>query len=132
MVIDTSAVIAILLDEPERAAFAVILLSEKPHVMSVVAFYEAALVMAAKKRSPRAAQLVDNLIADLEIDIAASRMDDVIAVREAYFRYGRRYHPAGLNFADCFSYALAEARDEPRLFKGNDFSKTDVVPAWRP
>ena len=55
-----------------------------------------------------------------------------MVAREAYFRYGRGYHPAGLNFADCFSYALAKARHEPLLFKGDDFSKTDIVAAWRP
>jgi len=132
MVIDTSAVVAILLQEPEQAAFADILVSATNRVMSVVAFYEAALVMAAKKRTPSAAQLVDELIADLAVTVIPSTMDDVIAVREAYFKFGRGYHPASLNFTDCFSYALAKARNEPLLFKGDDFSKTDIVPAWRP
>ena len=58
--------------------------------------------------------------------------DGRTAAREAYFRYGRGYHPARLNLADCFAYALAKTRDEPLLFKGDDFAKTDIVPAWRP
>ena len=132
MVIDTSAVIAILLEEPEQEVFTDILVSETTRVMSVVTFYEAALVMAGKKRTPSAAKLVDDLIRDLAVGVTMLMMVDAIAVREVYFKYGRGYHPAGLNFADCFSYALAKARDEPLLFKGEDFSKTDIVAAWRP
>jgi ribonuclease VapC len=52
--------------------------------------------------------------------------------REAHARYGKRGHPAGLNFGDCFTYALGKARDDTLLFKGDDFPKTDIVPAWRP
>jgi ribonuclease VapC len=59
-------------------------------------------------------------------------MDDAVAAREAYFRYGRGYHRAGLNLADCFAYALAKSRNEALLFKGDDFAKTDIVPAWQP
>jgi ribonuclease VapC len=58
--------------------------------------------------------------------------DGARAAREAHFRYGKGYHPAGLNLADCFSYSLAKIRNEPLLFKGADFLKTDIVPAWRP
>ena len=52
--------------------------------------------------------------------------------REAYLQFGKGYHPAGLNLADCFSYSLAKSRNEPLLFKGGDFLKTDIVPAWHP
>jgi len=71
-------------------------------------------------------------VRDLSIDVVAVTIDDAVAAREAYFRYGRGYHPARLNLADCFAYALAKMRNEPLLFKGDDFSKTDIVPAWRP
>jgi ribonuclease VapC len=76
--------------------------------------------------------MVDEFVHDLAIDVAAATAEDVVAAREAYFQYGRGYHPAGLNLADCFAYALAKTMNEPLLFKGDDFSKTDIVPAWRP
>lgn len=82
--------------------------------------------MAGKKRTPAAAALVDDFVRDLAVDVVMSTMGDVVAVRDAYFKYGRGYHPAALNFADCFSYALAKTRNEPLLFKGEDFSKTDI------
>jgi ribonuclease VapC len=132
MVIDTSAVVAILLDELESGIFSQILAGETTLTISVVTFHEASIVMAGKKGHPSAARLVDEFVRDLEIDVASSTIEDAVAAREAYFRYGRGYHPAGLNLADCFAYALAKSRDRPLLFKGDDFSKTDIVPAWRP
>jgi ribonuclease VapC len=71
-------------------------------------------------------------VRDLAIEISAVTAGDALAARNAYFQYGRNYHPAGLNLADCFAYALAKARHEPLLFKCDDFSKTDIEPAWRP
>ena len=132
MVIDTSAVVAILMDEVEQNIFKQIIASETTLAMSAMTFYETSIVMAAKKRTPAAARLVDDFVRDLAIDIVVAAVDDVVAARETYFRYGRGYHPAGLNLADCLAYALAKTRNEPLLFKGDDFSKTDIVPAWRP
>jgi len=132
MVIDTSAVVAILMDEPEQKVFKQILASDTIAVISAMTFYETSIVMAAKKRTQAAARLVDDFVRDLAIDVVAVTIDDVVAAREAYFRYGRGYHPARLNLADCFAYALAKVRNEPLLFKGADFSETDIVPAWRP
>jgi len=132
MVIDTSAVVAILMDEPEQNVFKQILASDTVAVISAMTFYETSIVMAAKKRTQAAARLVDDFVRDLAIDVVAVTIDDVVAAREAYFRYGRGYHPARLNLADCFAYALAKVRNEPLLFKGADFSETDIVPAWRP
>jgi ribonuclease VapC len=132
MVIDTSAVVAILMDEPEQNVFKQILASDTVAVISAMTFYETSVVMAAKKRTQAAACLVDDFVRDLAIDVVAVTIDDVVAAREAYFRYGRGYHPARLNLADCFAYALAKVRNEPLLFKGDDFSETDIVPAWRP
>jgi ribonuclease VapC len=88
--------------------------------------------MAGKKGSPNAARFVDEFVRDLEIEIAAATIEDALAAREAYFRFGRGYHRAQLNLADCFSYALAKSRGAPLLFKGDDFSQTDVAPAWQP
>jgi len=132
MIIDTSAIIAILIDEPEREVFSQILSGEPAQAISVVTFHEASIVMAAKKGRAGGLKLVDELVRELQIEIAAASFDDAIGAREAYWRFGRGYHPAGLNFADCFAYALAKMRDEPLLFKGDDFSRTDIVPAWRP
>ena|ERR1700730_4814494 len=132
MVIDTSAVIAILLDEPEQEIFTSILASETTRAMSAVTFHEAAVVMAGKKRTPSAAQLVDDFVRDLAIDVTGATIEDALAAREAYFKFGRGYHSARLNLADCFAYALAKTRNESLLFKGNDFSKTDILAAWRP
>ena len=129
MVVDSSAVIAILLDEPERDSFNEILASEPTLVMSSVTYYEAAIVIAGKKRKPSAATLVDNLIRDSAVTVTVSTIDEAIAAREAYFRYGRGYHPAGLNLIDCFAYALAKVAREPLLFKGGDFGRTDISTA---
>ena len=130
MVIDTSAVVAILLDEPEKDAFSDLLSSEVPLAISAVTFHEASIVMAAKKRQTSAARLVDELVRDLAIEVCAVAGTDAMTARDAYFKYGRNYHRAGLNFGDCFAYALAKSRNEPLLFKGDDFSKTDVTAAW--
>jgi ribonuclease VapC len=130
MVIDTSAIIAILLDEPENETFSNLLSSETPLAISAVTLHEASIVVAAKKKQTSAARLVDELVLDLAIEVCAVTVDDAMAARDAYFRYGRNYHRAALNFGDCFAYALAKSRNEPLLFKGDDFSKTDVTAAW--
>jgi ribonuclease VapC len=132
MVIDSSAIVAILMDEAEADIFSRVLAGETKLAISAVTFHEASIVMAGKKGSPNAARFVDEFVRDLAIEIAAATIEDAIAAREAYFRFGRGYHRAGLNLADCFSYALAKSRGAPLLFKGDDFSQTDVAPAWRP
>jgi ribonuclease VapC len=100
--------------------------------ISAVILHETSVVVAGKKRDPLAALEVDNFLRVFDVEIAAVDPDGARAAREAYFRYGKGYHPAGLNLADCFSYSLARSRNEPLLFKGDDFLKTDIVPAWRP
>lgn len=132
MVIDTSAIIAIVTNEPERGIFTQILLQETSAAMSMVTFYEASIVAASKIRDPLGAQRIDDFIREMRIKTVELMMDDALAAREAYFQYGRGYHRAGLNLADCFAYALAKSRNEALLFKGDDFAKTDIVPAWRP
>jgi ribonuclease VapC len=132
MVIDSSAIVAILMDEAEADTFSRVLAGETKLAISAVTSHEASIVMAGKKGSPNAARFVDEFVRDLEIEIAAATIEDAIAAREAYFRFGRGYHRAGLSLADCFSYALAKSRGAPLLFKGDDFSRTDIAPAWRP
>jgi ribonuclease VapC len=132
MVVDTSAIIAILAAEPERKTFLRILTAEAKSAMSVMSFHESSIVIARMIGKPSAAERVEQLAHALRIEVATATIDDAMAAREAYFRFGRGYHAARLNLADCFSYALAKARNEPLLFKGDDFSMTDIVPAWRP
>jgi len=132
MVIDSSAIVAILMDEAEADIFSRVLAGETKLAISAVTFHETSIVMAGKKGSPNAARFVDEFVRDLEIEIAAATIEDALAAREAYFRFGRGYHRAQLNLADCFSYALAKSRGAPLLFKGDDFSQTDVAPAWLP
>jgi ribonuclease VapC len=95
-----------------------------------VTFHETSVVMAGKAKKA-GVRLFDDFIRDLAVEVSPVRIEDALAAREAYFKYGKGYHAAGLNLADCFAYALAKTRNEPLLFKGDDFSKTDIVPACR-
>jgi ribonuclease VapC len=126
MVIDTSALLAILLDEPERRPYNEAIEGADARAMSVATFVEASIVLEAR----RGAEGVRDL--DLFIERAGIELVDVTAehgrmARQAYARYGKGRHDAGLNYGDCFAYALAIARGEPLLFKGDDFSRTDVL-----
>lgn len=132
MVVDTSAIIAIILYESDWRELSRVAAGDPALAMSAISVHEASIVVAARKKDPLAVQLVDDLIGDLNIDVVAVDLDGARAARAAYFRFGKGYHPAGLNLADCFPYALAKTRDETLLFKGGDFLKTDIVPAWRP
>ena len=132
MVIDTSAIVAILLDEVERDAFSQLIAAESALAMSIMTFHEAAIVMAGKKQNTLAAALVDEFAREASIEIVPLGIEGSLDARAAYFRFGRGYHAARLNLADCFSYSLAKTRNEPLLFKGDDFAKTDIVAAWRP
>jgi len=132
MVIDTSAIIAMIFREPEWSEFSRITAANLALAISAMSVHEASIVAAGKKKDPLAVQLVDDLIRDLEIDVVPVDHGSARAARAAYLRFGKGYHSAGLNLADCFPYALAKARNESLLFKGTDFLKTDIEPAWRP
>ncbi|MDC7789140.1 type II toxin-antitoxin system VapC family toxin [Rhodoplanes sp. TEM] len=131
MVVDTSALMAILLGEAERPVFETIILSAPAAVMSVVGVVETTIALCGKRRDAEAARL-DGLLADFGIEVSSVDPVQGAWARQAFVRYGRGRHPAALNFGDCFSYALAKSLDIPLLFKGDDFSRTDIVPAWRP
>ena len=125
MVIDTSALLAILQDEPERRAFNEAIEAADTRTMSMANFVEASIVI----ESRYGAEGIRDL--DLFIERAAIELVDVTlaqghAARRAFARYGKGRHPAGLNFGDCFAYALATDRGEPLLFTGGDFDQTDV------
>jgi ribonuclease VapC len=129
MVVDTSALAAIILREKERFIFDDLILRTPTAVMSVVSVVETMIVLMNKRRELEAARL-DETLAELRIDVRGVDGKQGALARQAFEQYGRRA-PAALNFGDCFVYALAKARDDTLLFKGDDFLQTDIVPAWR-
>lgn len=128
MVIDTSALLAILLGEPERDGFADLISAAGVRLVGAVNAFEAAIVMLARK-GPAGVRELDLLYHYAEIEIVPFDGEQLTLAREAYERYGKGRHPATLNLGDCCAYALACSSGEPLLFKGADFSKTDVQPA---
>lgn len=126
MVIDTSALVAILRDEPEADAFADLLARAADPLISAATLFECAMVQA--KREHGLEDLDDFMLAT-GIRVAAVDVALAHAAREAWLRYGKGRSRASLNFGDCFSYALAITTGRPLLYKGDDFAQTDVVAA---
>ena len=128
MIIDTSAVIAVLKEESDAPRFLrVLTLSAEPKRMSAANYLEAAIVVDAN-RNPLLSRRLDDLIVQTEIEIEAVTPQQADIARAAYRDFGRGSgHPAQLNFGDCFAYALAKSMREPLLFKGDDFAHTDVA-----
>lgn len=128
IVVDTSALIAILDREPDAALYAEAIAEADSPLISAATLLELHIVML-NRRGGRAGQLVDRLIQDAGFQIEHFTARHLELAREAYARYGKGRNSAGLNYGDCFSYALAKATGLPLLFKGSDFSKTDLVAA---
>lgn len=129
MIVDTSALIAIIRDEPEGPKFSEAIEAEPRPKMSVVSYVEAGIVADAA-RNPNISRQFDELIRTAGIEVFAVTPRQGQLAREAYQDFGRGSgHSAKLNFGDCFAYALAKETGEPLLFKGNDFLETDVIPA---
>jgi len=128
MVIDSSAVVAILQEEPETEHFLARLEADPTRLMSAASYLEAAIVIEDRFGYDGIRDL-KLFLHEAGIDIEPVTFDQAELAREAYRRYGRGNHPAALNYGDCFAYALAKATGEPLLFKGDDFSRTDVAPA---
>jgi ribonuclease VapC len=126
MIVDTSAIIAILRDEPEAELFANAIASAKTRRVSAVNFVEAAAVIDAS-RNPIASRRFDEFCREAAFTIESVTPEQAHIAREAYKDFGKGSgHPAQLNFGDCFAYALAKALREPLLFKGRDFKNTDL------
>ena len=126
MVIDSSALVAILFGEADADHFSSSIDSDPTRLMSAASILEVSLVIenglgAAGERE------VDILLHRAGIEIIAFNLEQLKLARHAFRKYGKGRHPAGLNFGDCFSYALSRTSGEPLLFKGDDFSKTDVT-----
>lgn len=130
MILDTSAVLAMLFGEPEATAFAEAAEEATDRAISAASWLEAAIV--ADNRSAVASAEFAGLMARLDLEIVPFTASQALGAREAHRRYGKGRHKAALNLGDCFSYALAKERGQPLLFKGDDFAATDIEPAIKP
>ena len=128
MIVDTSAMLAILQSEPERRQFNEAIEAAAIVRMSAATYVETSIVIEARFGAEGIRDL-DRFIEVAAIELEALDEKQARAARDAFSRYGKGRHPAKLNFGDCFSYALAWIFGEPLLFKGDDFSRTDIVPA---
>ena len=124
MIVDTSAVLAVLFHEPDAERFARAIATESTRRMSVAALVETTIVL--ESRSAAAGYELDAFLQEAGIQLEPVTADQAHAARRAWRRFGKGNHPAGLNFGDCFSYALAESTREPLLYKGGDFELTDI------
>jgi ribonuclease VapC len=131
MVVDTSAFFAILVGEDERDQFEDLILRSLTAVISVGSIVETVIALTRKQLNIEASE-IDGVLSTLGIDARPVDVNQGLLARRAFLQYGRGRHPARLNFGDCFPYALAKARGDTLLFKGEDFSKTDLIPAWQP
>lgn len=127
MILDSSAVLAMLFGEPEAAALAEAAEQATERAISAASWLEAAMV--ADNRSAVASAEFAGLMARLDLEIVPFTASQAAVAREAHRRYGKGRHKAGLNLGDCFAYALAKERGQALLFKGDDFAATDIEPA---
>ena len=128
MIVDTSALMAIILGEPEGAGFLDILAQTNPTRMSAATVAEFLIVAARRDRLAEAKALLTGLA----VETVSVMHADAVRAAEAYRLWGRGFHVASLNFGDCFAYATAKSFDEPLLFVGKDFAQTDVASAGPP
>jgi ribonuclease VapC len=128
MIVDASALLAIIFDEPDRTLYNRALSDSLDELaISPINLVEAAI--RADRHSPEASEALDEIVRISRIELAEITMEQTHLAREAYRRFGKGNHPARLNLGDCFAYALAKARGEPLLFKGDDFRQTDIEAA---
>jgi ribonuclease VapC len=125
MIVDTSAIMAILQKEPEAPAFGAALTEGARIAISAATLAELCVVAESCAGAAVWAE-VEALMADAAIEVAPFTAEQAALAREGWRRFGKGRHPAGLNLGDCFAYALAQERGEPLLFKGGDFALTDV------
>jgi ribonuclease VapC len=130
MVLDTSALLAILQDEPERRAFNEAIEAAESLSLSVASLVEVSIVIEARYGAEGVRHL-DRLLDRAAVRVVPVDLEQGQLARQAFSRFGKGRHAAGLNFGDCFAYALAQALAEPLLCKGDDFSRTDVT-VFRP
>jgi ribonuclease VapC len=129
IVVDTSAIVAILRNEPEKDRLVDTMLAASPRLMSAVSLQEAGMVIAGRYGDEAAWEPLDALLGRLGVEIVAHDAALARIARMAFLRFGKGRHAARLNFGDCASYALAKAHNVPLLFKGDDFARTDIATA---
>jgi ribonuclease VapC len=125
MVIDTSALLAVLLQERDASRVAQAIETGSPRLLSAASLLEASIVIESRKGEAGGREL-DLLIYRGGIEFVGVDQDQAETARAAWRRFGKGRHPAGLNYGDCFAYALAKSRHLPLLFRGDDFSQTDI------
>jgi len=125
MVIDTSALIAIFLDEPERNRFLEQIIQAHERLISAASVVEAGIVLEARQ-GPAVSRDFDLFLHEAGIEIVSVDETQAAQARSAFRQYGKGRHPAGLNFGDCFTYALAVVSGEPVLAKGDEFSRANL------
>jgi len=128
MVIDTSALIAMLSDEPGAEDLEAAVEADPVRLMSTASFLEAAIVIESRYGEPGGREL-DLWLHRAAVNLVSLNVEHAETARLAYRQFGKGRHVAGLNYGDCFAYALAKISGEPLLFKGNDFTRTDIVSA---
>ena len=127
MIVDTSVIVGILRNEPDVRAMEKALARPEILRMSAVSYVEAAVVVDSN-RNPVLSRRFDDLLRDLQMAIEPVTVNQALIARDAYRDFGKGRHRAGLNFGDCFAYALAKEKGESLLFKGDDFCHTDIAP----
>jgi ribonuclease VapC len=128
MVLDSSAVVAILLAEPDATLFASAIEAAEVRLISSASWVELGLVLLARKGDPGVIDL-ERFAQDAQVELVSVDEAQARLAVGAFRDFGRGRHPAALNFGDCFAYALSKATGKPLLFKGGDFRQTDIVPA---
>jgi ribonuclease VapC len=126
MVIDTSALVAMLTDEPEAETFEAAVGADPLRLMSAASVFETAIVIESRYGEPGGREL-DLWLHRATVDVVPVDSEQVEVARLAYRRFGKGNHPAGLHYGDCFTYALTRVSGEPLLFKGQDFPLTDIT-----
>lgn len=128
MVVDNSALVALLLREPEAERVLATLSRSRRSLLAAPTYLECCIVMTGKLQD-RGVSLLDRLMALHRVETVAVTPDHAQAARDAFLRWGKGRHPAALNFGDCLSFAVAQVERLPLLFVGPDFSRTDIQPA---
>jgi ribonuclease VapC len=130
MIVDSSAVLAIVLQEPDGRRYLRAVLDATPRRMSVSNWLEATMVVD-RRGNDLAITRFEDFMQTAEIELMPVSISQATIARRAWRMFGRGSHPARLNYGDCFAYALAKETREPLLFKGNDFAQTDIEPALK-
>lgn len=128
MIVDSSALVAIIFDEPEADDLFEVLMAGSPR-LSAATYFETGMVIDRKAEDDFPAEAFERLLTMTRLEVMPVTREQAELARAAYRAFGKGNHQAALNFGDCFAYALAKETGEPLLFKGDDFSRTDIPSA---